>query len=623
MTEQTTPETTEIGVSPAELKYRVALQIAWVAGIFSVLTCVLLLADYARRRSDDAMDPAKDPVVSANFKELKSRLTEDPGNEALRGEIRALDVKLRDEYFRRRQFAERGAWLLLGGVLVLIVAVKSATVFRRKLPAPPPATAPRDLDTPMTRTAGWAVAGLAVVLIGSAVALRAGFHSELASVVPTDAGEPSVGTSSTSSEAADAAAVAEEDDYPTEEEIARNWPRFRGPGGLGISAYTNVPTSWDAESGENIAWKTAVPLPGNNSPVVWGDRVFLSGADEEHREVYCFNTADGELLWRKEVPGTMVSTAEVPEVMDDTGLAASTMVTDGRRAYAIFANGDVAALDFDGELVWSRSLGIPKNVYGHGSSLAIIRDRLLIQFDQGDPKDGLSELLALDGRTGETIWSTPREKIANSWPTPTVINHEGRQQIITCADPWVIAYDPKDGSEIWRVNCLRMDVGPSPVYAGGVLYAVNESPQLTAIRPDGQGDVTETHILWVGEDGLPDCASPLATEERVYVLASYGYLTCYDAVSGEMLWEWESDDASFTSSPSLVGSLVYVFGIEGRSWVFELGEDGGKVDDDGMLTDENIVGTGQLGEDCVTSPAFQDGRIYIRGKEHLFSIGEK
>jgi outer membrane protein assembly factor BamB len=253
----------------------------------------------------------------------------------------------------------------------------------------------------------------------------------------------------------------------------------------------------------------------------------------------------------------------------------------------------------------------------------MFRDRLLIQFDQGDPKDGLSKLLALDGRTGQTVWSAPREKIANSWPTPLVINYQGRHQIITCADPWVIAYDATDGSEIWRVNCLRQDVGPSPAYAAGAVYAVNEYPQLTAIRPDGKGDVTETHVLWVGEDGLPDCPSPLAAEKRVFVLASYGYLTCYDAATGEMLWEWEADDASFTSSPSMAGNRIYLFGLEGKSWVFDLGEEGGKVDDDGMLTPENIVGTGQLGEDCVTSPAFQEGRIYIRGKEHLFALGEK
>ncbi len=193
--------------------------------------------------------------------------------------------------------------------------------------------------------------------------------------------------------------------------------------------------------------------------------------------------------------------------------------------------------------------------------------------------------------------------------------------IITAAAPWVIAYDPADGAEIWRAKCLSQDVGPSPTFADGVVYVANEFPQASAIRADGEGDVTETHVLWTAEDGLPDTCSPLATKEHLYLLASYGTFTCYDVKQGELLWE-QDFDATFTSSPSLVGKRLYLFGeIEekdekgewvqkGKTWIVEPGPQ-----------QCEIVGEFPLGEGCVTSPAFQQGRIYIRGREHLFCIG--
>jgi outer membrane protein assembly factor BamB len=416
---------------------------------------------------------------------------------------------------------------------------------------------------------------------------------------------------------------------PADEEIGRNWPRFRGPGGLGISAYTNVPTTWNAAKGENILWKTAVPLPGNNSPVVWGDRVFLSGATAKRREVFCFDALRGTLLWQKEVPGTPDSTAKPPKVMKDTGFAAPTTTTDGRHVFAIFANGDIAAFGFDGTLAWARSLGMPANSYGHASSLTMYKNVVLVQFDQGMIKERKSKFFALDAASGKTVWEITRD-VPNSWTSPIVIRAAGRDQLITAADPWVIAYNPADGKEeIWRANCLRQDVGPSPTFCDGIVYVANEFPRLSAIRADGRGDVTATHVIWRGEDNLPNTCSPLATKEHVFILSSEGTLTCYDAKKGDKLWEHDFPGSNFSASPSLVGSRIYVVSNEGKSFVIEPGQDGCK-----------IVGEGNLGEECVTSPAFQDGRIYLRGyvepepdekadgaepqrEDHLFCIGAK
>jgi outer membrane protein assembly factor BamB len=581
-----------------ELLHRLAARSAAVAGVFVLLVAALMLWDFSRRQ-------AKDPLESPQYVTLKAELAKSPRDDHLKQQIRQLDLELREQYFRHRRLTQVGAWLLLGGAIVFFFAAKSASSLKRTPPMPQPQTIPADHDARLGRNGRWAVAGLGLILICVAVVLAAAFHTEL----PDKLGVPASAALPVAAEpaAVPTSAVA---DYPSDEEIAKNWPRFRGPGGRGISTLADVPIKWDAGSGEGILWKTAVPLPGNSSPVVWGNRVFLSGATEEKREVYCFDADSGELVWQTEVPGTPQSTAEPPEVMEDVGYAAATMATDGRRAYAIFANGDVAALDFGGEIVWSRSLGIPKNTYGHAASLSMYQNRLIVPFDQGGPKDNLSKLLALDAATGETAWEAKRE-VPNSWTTPIVIDNNGRKQIVTAADPWVVAYDPSDGKEIWRAKCLRQDIGPSPTFADGVVYVANEFPCLSAIRADGQGDVTQTHLLWQGEDGLPDTASPLATEKFLFLLASWGMLTCYDAKEGRVRWEQEFD-ATFTSSPGMAGGRVYLIGSEGKCWVAEPGEEACK-----------IVAESDLGEECVTSPAFRPGRLYLRGKEHLFCIGSK
>ena len=279
--------------------------------------------------------------------------------------------------------------------------------------------------------------------------------------------------------------------------------------------------------------------------------------------------------------------------------------------FAIFPNGDVAGFDFDGKVAWSRSLGMPINSYGHASSLAMYKNLLLVQFDQATAKEKKSKFLALEAASGKTVWEVPRE-VPNSWTTPIVVRVNDHDQLITATDPWVLAYDPADGKEIWRAQCLRQDVGPSPTFCDGIVYVANQFPCATAIRADGQGDVTKTHMLWKGEDGLPDTCSPLATSQYVFLLATEGTLTCYDAKKGDKLWEKDFDGVNFASSPSLVGKLIYLVANEGKGWVVEPEAEGCKV-----------VAESDLGEKCITSPAFQDGRIYLRGDKSLFCIGKK
>jgi outer membrane protein assembly factor BamB len=397
---------------------------------------------------------------------------------------------------------------------------------------------------------------------------------------------------------------------PSDEEIAQNWPRFRGPGGRGISAFTNIPTEWNAAEGseKNLRWKAAVPLPGNGSPVVWKDRVFLSGADENRREVYCFDAKTGDLVWQKPVPTTPASAAKFAHP-PDAGFAAPTVATDGRWVFAIFANGDLAAFDMNGVLVWSKNLGMPESTYGYSSSPMTHKDLLVVQYDQGSEKEAKSKLFAFRSATGEVAWQVDRP-VPNSWASPIVIRTGDRDEIITAANPWVIAYDPSDGKEIWRAKCLKGDVAASPTFAAETIFSANDGDNLSAIPADGQGDVT-AKIRWRGEDGIPDTCSPLANEEFVLLLDAGGTLTCYDQQKGDKLWD-ESFDEGGGASPSFVGKRVYVFGKSGKAWIVEPGKE--KCE---------RIAENMLGEECSTSPAFQDRCFYIRGSQHLFCIGKK
>jgi outer membrane protein assembly factor BamB len=580
--------------------YRSAITTAIVCAVFSLIVLSLFVINYVQGRIIDA----KWETQSEN---LKIELRRNPDDKQLLLRIRQLDLQFRQDRIRRLAFSRKGSYLLFGSVVIFLIALKFADTYKKKMLAPQVLGNRGDEQLRQATLARWAVtAGLAVLGSGALI---------LAMSTDIDFGETGAAITS----------------YPSAEQINANWPSFRGPGGLGVSAYTNIPADWNGKTGDGILWKTKIPLPGNNSPVVWDDRVFLSGGDDNKLQVFCFDAVSGRLLWTGDVTRAPLKSDEEPfEVMEGTGFASPTVVTDGRRVYAIFATGDIGGFDFNGKRIWTRSLGIPDSSYGYASSLTMYRNLTLIQYDQGGPEDGMSKMIALDGFTGQTVWETKRP-VPNSWSSP-IINKIGDEvQLLTCGDPWVIAYDPAKGTELWRAKCLYGDIAPSLIYANGLVFGIEPYSKLVAIRPDGQGDVTETHIAWSIEEGTPDICSPVSNGELIFLLTTEGLLSCYKVADGKRLWEQDLRE-NFWASPSLVLAPAPAPVLRQEDAEASRGSGGDKLY---LLTEEGvmlIVQAGpeykelarcELGEECRASPAFADGCIYIRGLENLYCIKKK
>lgn len=556
--------------------YASAVSTAVVGAIFSLIILVLLVSNFVR---SSVIQARREQELVNQKIEIQKR----PNDEQLLARIRRLDLQYRQNLFRNLDFTRKGAYLLLGSVVIMLIGFKGASALKKRMPMPQPAT---DRLTEQVREAKFSRLAVTAGLIAL------GFGALLLAIRPGIAFFETIQVDTS---------------IPSLEQISKNWPRFRGPEGSGISAYTNIPDHWDIKTGEGILWKTEVPLAGMNSPVVWEDRVFLSGGDPNSLEVYCFDAFDGRLLWTGSVGRLSVrNDNESLDVMEDTGYAAPSVATDGRRVYAIFATGVVGSFDFDGNKIWEKDLGIPDNMYGYACSLAMFENLLLIQYDQGAVEDEISVFLALESFSGRTIWETKRP-VESSWTSPIVTLIDGRYQLITCSNPLVIAYNPADGTELWRADCLGADVAPSPVYANGLVFVIEPHMNTLAIRPDGHGDVTETHISYK-IDFAPDICSPVSNGEMIFLLSTDGLLCCYKTEDGAKLWEKELGEY-FQASPSLVGDKLYLLSEEGTMFIVEVGPEYKEA--------EKV----ELGEKCFASPAFVDGRIYIRGVKNLYCIG--
>lgn len=559
--------------------YRSAVSAAVVGALFSFVVLVLLFANFVRSSITETRQEQE--LVN-----LKAEIQKKPGDEQLLEKIRQRDLQYRQNLIRRIDFNHKGGLLLLASVIVMLAGFRIANSLHKKLPFPGQHGDNLKEQIRDAIFSRWSLASALAVLIFGLALLSA------RPAVLFNENQPGNVT------------------YPSDEEIASNWPRFRGPGGLGISAYTNIPESWNGKTGENILWKSKVSLPGRNSPVVWGDKVFLSGGDPNTFSVFCYDANSGSLLWTGDVTDIFTKSKEAPfEVPQDTGFAASTVTTDSNRVYAIFVTGIVVCFDFEGKKIWEKDLGIPSSMYGYASSLEMFQNMLLIQFDQGKADDKKSKMIFLDGATGRVIREISRP-VPGSWTTPIVVKINNGYQLITAGTPWMIAYDPSSGKELWRADCLGADVAPSPIYAGGLVFGIKPYSKLVAIKPDGKGDVTQTHIAWSVSENAPDICSPVSNGQYVYTLTMDGFLSCFQISDGNQVFEEDTGDY-FKASPSIVSDKLYLLSESGVMYISQISRE------------YKVISKNELDEKCDASPAFMDGRIYIRGEKNLYCIEKR
>ncbi len=576
---------------------RRAARLFWITAAIAAIFCIGVIIALVIRHVQSKVD---DPLQSRELIALKARLLETPQNEQLKDRIRALDLRLRQVYFRQIAFQAVGAWLLVAGGALLVWSVRQAARLQAKVYCPRLVTDAAERQDRLAGRARRAVIGMGALAGLGLVALALSSGTDLPER-PDQIGKF-------------LARLAGEEDEEASGPMpaalfAANWPRFLGPTGNAYAS-NGVPFEpWDVATGAGILWRASATNLGFNSPIVWSNRVFLSGAEQQQREVFCYDADSGALVWRRPVANIPGSPAQLPEVAEGTGLAAPSMATDGRRAFVIFGNGDLAAFRFDGTLAWAKHLGVPKNAYGHATSLVPWQDRLLVQLDQGQAEQNRSRLYAFDGATGRIVWERTRA-VPESWATPCVADTPAGPQIITLGGPWVIAYAATDGAELWRGEILMGEIAPSPIYVGGLVLAVSPMDRLVALRPDGQGDVTQSHVAWTAEDNIPDITSPAGNGELVFLASTYGTLTCYDARSGEKQWEHELE-IEINATPAIARDRLLILGKKGEVLIAEAGRE------------FKEVARFDMGEPVLASPALLSDRLLIRTTKTLFCIGAK
>lgn len=582
--------------------WRLSTTVTVVSGLFAVIIFILLAVNYFEIVR---MDPVSHEMLTQMRQSYASLPEKDA---ALAQRIRELDWMTRKAFFTSQTHLRFGAWMMLLSVSVFLIAFKNMIRWRPHVPelADVPTADKEFLAYAQSRQLiTWAGIGLLAGGMMTSYFSESALTAEMtappavAAVASTDAGA-AAGTEA--APATPPAAVAAAVPAPTWEEMEVNWPSFRGPGSNGVAHFTTAPTTWDVDAGTNIKWKAPLALPGKNSPVYWGGKLYISAADETTREVHCYNADTGELLWKQAVPNFPGTPAEAPkDVMADTGFAASTMVAHGDMAFAIFANGDLVAYKSDGTQAWGKNLGLAKNHYGYSSSLLAFGNLLYVQYDDSEKP----RLLAFDTATGNEAWTVARTKIA--WSSPIFAKTTVGDQLILTSEKFVDAYNPVTGASLWAVDCLGGEVAPSACYANGMVFASNEYAKGTGIALGGTAEKVEATAAWEFSDLMPEISSPVGDGERFYFGTTVGDLVCLDAKTGASLWTHEAEDG-FESSPVLVGDKIY---ISDKSGIMYIARAGATYEELGKL---------KLGTASFATPAYLDKRMYVRTPEQLYCI---
>lgn len=389
---------------------------------------------------------------------------------------------------------------------------------------------------------------------------------------------------------------------------AQDWPQFRGPGGQGHSTERNLPSTWSET--QNVAWKTPVDGLGWSSPVVGGGRVWLTtateGVGDARTEVSLRARAYDIESGREVVDVEVFRLRRAGDINPKNSFASPTPVLDGERVYVHFGAEGTAALTVTGDVVWRTTFEYASQ-HGAGGSPIVYGDLLVFSCDGHDA----AFVVALDKRTGKVRWKTHRRTPADqAYTTPLVIRVGERDQIVSVGAYRAAAYDPATGAEIWRVSYGDgFSNVPRPVFAHGLVYIVTgfQQPALLAVRPDGTGDVTKTHVAWSVQRGAPHTPSPLVVGDELYMTTDGGIVSCLDARTGTVHWQMRLG-GTYSASPTYADGRIYF-----------LGEHGGAT---ALLPGKVFqrVGSSTLDGAMLASMAVSGGALFIRTDRHLYRI---
>jgi outer membrane protein assembly factor BamB len=391
---------------------------------------------------------------------------------------------------------------------------------------------------------------------------------------------------------------------------AENWPEFRGPTGQGLYAGKNLPIEWSTT--KNVVWKQPIPGKGWSSPIVLDGRVYVTsampmeGSKDLALKAICLDAAKGTLLWQTEV--FQQEAAKSPKIHGKNSHASPTPITDGKRLYVHFGHQGTACLDLDGKVIWRNRELRYSPVHGNGGTPILVDDKLIYSADGGDKQF----VVALNTADGKLVWKTDRQSKAVqkfSFSTPLLVTVNGKRQVVSPASDAVISYDPADGKEIWRLRYTGYSVIPRPVFGHGMIFMSTSynNPSLLAIRVDGAGDVTDTHVAWKVSKAAPHTPSPLLVGDELYMVSDGGIATCLDARTGKAHWQ-ERLESAYSASPFYADGKVYFQSEAGVTTVLEAGKH------------FKVLATSKLGERTFASYAVADGAIYLRTESQLYRL---
>jgi len=577
-----------------------ARNIALLSAIFIVTFSIMLITNYFQVSSSDT-------IQSEVIEKLKQE-NEENSTPQLQEQIRELDLLARKAYFINLSRLQMGIMILLAMTVVFVISIQ--IYFAKSKNIPDKEIDPFDdwlIKSKTRKYIIWIAGGLASG--GIIFAILTSPYLKNMSNDKTISNEEVAVSEEITADFEQETQLTEPIKSVTEAETPITLPAtdtfkiskvthnaFRGNNSLGISRAKNVPTSWNLSSGKNILWRVKVPRKGFNSPVLNGNRIFFTGADDEAKELFCYELSSGKELWKltaKNIPG---SPSKAPKTTDDTGLAASTVATNGKRVCAIFATGDILCADMNGKQLWAKNIGVPDNHYGYASSLLIFGNSVIIQYDnRNSPR-----VLALELSTGNQRWVTERpDKIA--WSSPIIATVNNKPQLILMGCPGITSYNPNTGEQYWRVNCMTGEIGASLAYSNGIVFGASEYATLIAINAE------DGSVLWKENEFLPEVSSPVATKDFVFIATAYGVVATHNAQTGELIKSMEFN-TEFYASPIIAEGKIYLISTKGKVFIFS------------TKSDFNLINSFETGENTFTTPAFTDKKIVIKTEESIYCV---